>query len=65
MKGIWMEINRKAIKKVKEYKKKGLGVREISRLMKKDPTQILRWLNYSVDSYPQKKVKKVLTIKNA
>lgn len=60
-----MEINKKAdtkaVLKVKEYKEKGLGVREIGRLMKKDPTQILRWLSYNVDTYPQKKDKKVLT----
>lgn len=55
-------INTKAIKQVKKYKKKGLGTREIARLMKKDPKQILRWLSYNVDSYPQKQDKRVLTV---
>lgn len=49
-------IDIKSIKKVREYTKRKLGVREIARLMGKDPTQILRWLNYNVDSYPHKGV---------
>lgn len=55
-------INKKAILKVRDYRKKGLGVREIARLMKKDPTQVIRWIKYDVDSYPQETSKKVLTV---
>jgi len=51
------------IRKVREYKRgKPLGVREIARVMKKDPTQILRWLNYSVDKR-ETKSRQVLTVK--
>jgi hypothetical protein len=52
----------KSIIKTKEYRTKGLGVREIARVMRKDPTQILRWLNYSVDKRVPKS-KQVLTVK--
>jgi len=62
MKGYLMSVrDLKSMDKVMEYRKRGLGVREIGRLMKKDPTQILRWMKYSVDTYPQKKKEKVLT----
>lgn len=56
-------LNKKAILQVRKYRKKGLGIREIARLMEKDPTQILRWLKYDVDTYPQRSAKKVLTVK--
>ena len=39
--------NEKAIKKVKEFRKKGLTYRAIMRIMKmKDVKQIFRWANY-------------------
>lgn len=39
-------INIKAINEVLRYRKLGLGVREIARLMSKDPTQVMRWISY-------------------
>jgi hypothetical protein len=56
-------IDKRNLEKAREYKSKGLGVREIARLLKKDPTQILRWLRYDVDTFPQKNKEKVLTHK--
>lgn len=55
-------IDIKSIKKVKRYKKKGLGTREIARLMGKDPTQIHRWLNYKLVTKTITLQKKVLTV---
>lgn len=39
-------INLEAVKKVQKYRKMGLGILEIARVMKKDPGQILRWIDY-------------------
>lgn len=37
------------VKKVREFRKKGLSFRQIALLMKKDTRQILRWAQSTVD----------------
>lgn len=39
-------IDMAALKKALEYREKGLGLLETARVMKKDPTQIVRWYAY-------------------
>jgi hypothetical protein len=39
-------IDMESLKKALEYRQKGLGILETARVMKKDPTQIVRWYAY-------------------
>ena len=39
-------IDMESLKKAVEYRSKGLGLLEVARAMKKDPTQIVRWYAY-------------------
>ena len=39
-------IDMESLKKAVEYREKGLGLLEVARAMKKDPTQIVRWYAY-------------------
>lgn len=39
-------IDLKSIERVRDYLKIGLKQSEIARIMKKDPTQVLRWVRY-------------------
>lgn len=45
-----------AMKRVKEYRQKGLTFRAISGIMGKNVRQIYRWYKYGLKSYPLRKV---------
>lgn len=52
------KLNEKMIKKVQVYRKQGLGIKEISRLIKKYPAQVRRYIKQGEHLSTEKRLAK-------